>query len=666
MQKNSLLGEYDLKSVYFYILKKYFRKNRENIITCMLRAIIAVIGVLGYFIIANNYVHQKICMKSNSFMWVSLSWFVLTILLCFRVQIMHRHFTKRRKLTWIYALIVPLVSLYMEEKIWNLAIKELSILTFLLNYFLILIITIALLLITTKSLLTYVMVSFLCYIYGIINYYVLEFKGCPPLFNDLTAVGTALTVVGQYSYWLSDSVIFGTLVFIGLFTCLLYFTPADIKIHEKRRQFIIHAGGCLGFIAILIIIFHINIQNAFGTYINAWAPVESFYSNGAPVTMLISAQNMQMNKPNNYSDKEIQEILGAYKKQERASLDKIPTVIVIMNESFADLSVLGEITSDEYLSNFYGIDSYIMRGNTYASVCGGGTCNSEFEFLTGNSMANISAGVYPYQSWNLSKAFNLVEVFSECGYETIAMHPYIADNWNRVKVYDWFGFDRFISEEEMPDAQYISWGASDEFNYEQIIQLYENKTKPLFLFNITMQNHGGYDIPLRSDIDLISVEKQYENYGDLINYLTLMRESDKAFIKLLEYFSEQDDPVLICMFGDHQPALDDVFISSLGEYSEIADIEKRYITPYIIWGNYDFDLGNENKDMSINYLGANLLKIAGIHSEYMEYLLDLEKEIPIINQAGYQTADEKWHDISEENDKLNEYKALQYYELFER
>ena len=60
MQKNSLLGEYDLKSVYFYILKKYFRKNRENIITCMLRAIIAVIGVLGYFIIANNYVHQKI------------------------------------------------------------------------------------------------------------------------------------------------------------------------------------------------------------------------------------------------------------------------------------------------------------------------------------------------------------------------------------------------------------------------------------------------------------------------------------------------------------------------------------------------------------------------------------------------------------------------------
>lgn len=168
-----------MKSVYFYILKKYFRKNRENIITCMLRSIIAAIGVLGYFIIANNYVHQKICMKSNSFMWVSLLWFVLTILLCFRVQIMHRHFTKRRKLTWIYALIVPLVSLYMEEKIWNLAIKELSILTFLLNYFLILIITIALLLITTKSLLTYVMVSFLCYIYGIINYYVLEFKGCP-------------------------------------------------------------------------------------------------------------------------------------------------------------------------------------------------------------------------------------------------------------------------------------------------------------------------------------------------------------------------------------------------------------------------------------------------------------------------------------------------------
>jgi hypothetical protein len=85
------------------------------------------------------------------------------------------------------------------------------------------------------------MIAFLCFIYGVINYYVLKFKGCPPVFNDLTASVTALTVMNQYSYWLSDSVICGTLVFIGLFTCLLYFTPADIKIHEKRRQFIIQA-----------------------------------------------------------------------------------------------------------------------------------------------------------------------------------------------------------------------------------------------------------------------------------------------------------------------------------------------------------------------------------------------------------------------------------------
>lgn len=120
------------------------------------------------------------------------------------------------------------------------------------------------------------------------------------------------------------------------------------------------------------------------------------------------------------------------------------------------------------------------------------------------------------------------------------------------------------------------------------------------------------------------------------------------------------------MFGDHQPTLDDALISSLGTYSEIADIEKRYITPYIIWGNYDFKFDGVNKDMSINYLGANLLKILGIHSEYTEYLLDLEEEIPIINQAGYQTADGKWHDISEESDRINEYKALQFYELFER
>ena len=38
------------------------------------------------------------------------------------------------------------------------------------------------------------------------------------------------------------------------------------------------------------------------------------------------------------------------------------------------------------------------------SVMGGGTANSEFEFLTGNSMAFIGTGKYPYQLYDLSES----------------------------------------------------------------------------------------------------------------------------------------------------------------------------------------------------------------------------------------------------------------------
>lgn len=346
-----------------------------------------------------------------------------------------------------------------------------------------------------------------------------------------------------------------------------------------------------------------------------------------------------------------------------------PSVIVIMNESFSDLSVLGNFESDEYLLNFNNIDSYVMRGHVYSSVYGGGTANSEFEFLTGNSMANIGLGIYPYPNYDLSNTFNMVDLFRAQGYETIAFHPYNPKNWNRINVYNNFGFQSYFSINDMTDMNYISWAVSDQSNYSKLKEIYENRTAPLFLFNVTMQNHGGYDVPLRDDIDLVSIEKQYNSYSDVINYLTLIRESDKAFADLIEYFSEQPDPVIICMFGDHQPSLDEKFLTSINgdtNNSDVEIIEQRYITPYIIWSNYELDVKNQNLDMSLNYLGANLLNIIGFHTDYTEYLLDLERKIPIINGVGYMTTDRIWHNLELQNENINDYKVLQYYEMFGR
>lgn len=346
-----------------------------------------------------------------------------------------------------------------------------------------------------------------------------------------------------------------------------------------------------------------------------------------------------------------------------------PSVIVVMNESFADLTVLGDFEAEECLSNWKNIENFVMRGNAYASVRGGGTCNSEFEFLTGNSMTNLPGSIYPYQMYNFEKVFNLASEFSRNGYETIAIHPENKYNWNRAKVYSQYGFDSFLSIDEMEFKEYYRYYISDSADFHQIISSYENSEEPVFIFNITMQNHGGYNMEsFEEDTEFIQIEKRFRVYEDVISYLTLVKESDKAFNELLEYFAQVEEPVIICMFGDHQPAVDEEFIEELlgSEELSLEERQKLYCVPYIIWSNYDTGTENVIQDTSLNYLGIDILEMAGISSPYSQFLTSMQKEVPAINAQGYQTFDKVWHSFNEENEMVDRYRKIQYYMLFEQ
>ena len=43
-------------------------------------------------------------------------------------------------------------------------------------------------------------------------------------------------------------------------------------------------------------------------------------------------------------------------------------------------------------------------------------------------------------------------------------------------------------------------------------------------------------------------------------YLTLVNQTDEAFCRLMEYFQGVEEPTLVVMFGDHQPALEPEFL----------------------------------------------------------------------------------------------------------
>lgn len=362
--------------------------------------------------------------------------------------------------------------------------------------------------------------------------------------------------------------------------------------------------------------------------------------------------------------------------------DDTPNIIVIMNETWSDPSVFGDYTTyigedivDCY-ETWHSLEKNTIKGYAYSSVKGGNTANSEFEFLTGMSMANLPIGSVAYQQYVNSKTPSLVSQLSSLGYKTIGMHPYYSGGWEREDVYKYFGFDETYFIEDFDGMEMIRSYYSDRSTFRKIIELYENKQKDekLFIFDITMQNHGFYD----TDYDNFDVNVKVDgsDYFDLQLYMSLMKETDTAFSELISYFEEAEEDTVILMFGDHQPS-DWVYYDiremngvSNSENTDLETQQMKYIVPYIVWANYD--IGAQNTDefgtVSINYLSSLMLDKAGIETTpAQKMLLKLNEKYPVITSNCIITSEGEFIPSSNmpENDGFLLYSMIQYNLLFD-
>ena len=204
--------------------------------------------------------------------------------------------------------------------------------------------------------------------------------------------------------------------------------------------------------------------------------------------------------------------------------------------------------------------------------------------------------------------------------------------------------------------------------------MYENRdpSKPFFMFNVTMQNHGGYDVAYNNFQQQIKLTSTEEFCPKANRFLSLMYEADQAFAELVDYFSHVSEPTIILMFGDHQPSIEDEFVESLlgSELTELTveQKQKRYVTPFILWANYNIDEGYIDR-MSSNYLSTLLLQTAGIKTtQYNDYLSAIYSKLPVIDTTGYITADGTYHtydETTEYTELLAGYEKVQYNNLFD-
>ncbi len=523
-------------------------------------------------------------------------------------------------------------------------------------------------------------------IIGLANYYVLDFRSAPIMPWDIYSFGTAMSVAGNFEYTLEKHAVFVILGFV-LLIIIEGFTTLKISeikscVFSNRLLYIVRAilvGICLcilfGFTQML---WKESTIIKFGMYDKLFTPTVISKRDGIAVAFLMELQYITVDKPSNYSPDMAEQILKPYSDaagQNPDTVQNTPNIIVIMNEAFSDPAVLGNFeTNMEYMPFVHSVLNGTVENTTSGwlnvSVLGGNTANTEFEFLTGNTMAFLPQGCVPYQQYIKSEQESLASHLKSLGYRTIAMHPYNSTGWDRNKVYPLFGFEEMYFIRDYSSPEKIRKYVSDRACYDKIIELYEEKPadEPFFIFNVTMQNHSSYSEEFDNFVPDITVTDSKSK--TLNNYLSLIKISDEAVKNLIDYFSTADEDTVIIFFGDHQPTnsvVSNVWKLNGKNGNELSDEDeaKRYKVPFFIWTNYETGT-TVDIETSTNFLASKALELSGLPLyDYSMYLNRLSENYPVITSIRAENSDGESTEVKNVMGELNNYAILQYNRLFD-
>ena len=515
--------------------------------------------------------------------------------------------------------------------------------------------------------------------FGMANHYLISFRGRTLFPSDFLSMGTAANVAGNYDYTPDAKQVVTGLIMVAC--VLLVSTLPKEPRHKFSWKLFLPAAGAA---AVLMGLF-------FGTDFYARVGIEpsmwTTRGNGLALNFSVCLRYSRVEKPAGYSDESLSRLAGAYPGDSvsvtltEGEETRPVNVIVIMNESYSDLTVLPGVASNRDAMPFYrSLKENSIKGYAYSSVFGGTTANSEYEFLTGNTTAFLPPSTVPYQMYVSDGDPTLVSQMKALGYRCVASHPYRSSGWNRIPVYTGFGFDEMYFERDFQNRTYMRGDEStgyvtDQCDYENLVRMYEEKEpgEKLFLFNVTMQNHSAYNMAWDGlDREVWLTGRLEGRFKTVDQYLSLIYQSDRALEYLISYFSQVEEPTMIVLFGDHQPQVATNFYSTvLGSKPAPALAEKKQAVPFLIWANYDIPEA-EGVETSLNYLSTMLVDAANLPmTGYQQFLRELSAQVPVINTVGRMDAAGNWYGEDEVlpadlSARINEYEQLLYNNVFDK
>lgn len=513
-------------------------------------------------------------------------------------------------------------------------------------------------------------------IIGVGNYFVVMFRSNPIIPWDIYSFETAMSVADNYVF----SVDWALAEHIAMFILMLIVgVRTNIRLNKKILRPILTVAMCIPAYFYISYLWQDNLERNTGLNDTLFNAKYMHSKDGFFVSFILDIHFLQIEEPKNYSDEYALSLLNEQKVEKVETPEELPDIIAIMDETFSDPAVLGEFeTNKDYMPFVHSIlrceVANTISGYADVSVLGGNTANSEFEFLTGNSMAFFPNGSVPYLQYIRDGISTIVPQLEEYGYTTYGTHPYRAKGWNREFIYDLMGFDYRYFQGSFPFEDKLRNYVSDEADFKSILEWRNNTEGPFFMFNVTMQNHSNYGGDFDNfDPQIVAKFKNTYSNKYLNKYLSLMYETDQDVASLLSELSQSDRKTIVVFWGDHQPN-DYVVRPIYKEYGLDFDNQtyeqqqQRQKTPFFIWANYDIQ-EQTNVEISLNYLNILLFETAGLQlDEYQTFRKNLwQGQIPMMNAVGYRNDDGdlvEYDDAPEEiQNLLNEYQNIQYYRM---
>ena len=457
-----------------------------------------------------------------------------------------------------------------------------------------------------------------------VNFYTLQLRGEPFLPWDLMQVSEAAGVASAAGIHIQTSMVV-SLVLAALLTVGSFFLYRG----RQKLPWVKRLGGFAASAAVTCgMLFGVFLQptvtQAIGIQPDAWMQDRYYRYYGVITSFLTNLTNLEITKPETYSEEAVNAILDDVEAGEKYTtqplypesygattpadeVEKQPTIIYVMDESYWDVSELEEhgfVFDTDVSANLHALQQTSASGRAYSPSFGGGTCDVEFEALTGYSVSYLPNGSKPYQQHVTKPMFALPNYLKTQGYQTAAIHCFWAKYWSRDTAYPNLGFDDFVSLEDMHHVQKVRkhyWTSglvTDDTMADQIIQQYEtmkaDSDAPVFLHAVTMQNHTNYNRDNYPDDERVKVIAhpvgiKPSTIGALEDFATGIRDADALLGKLTAYFAQVDEPVILVFWGDHYNPIDsnyDIFTASGYASGESSD-PRLHQTTLLMWSNYN-------------------------------------------------------------------------------